>query len=102
MTRRAERGPAGARGVNRVADNGSARGRIAGALVMSGVILAAYALWQVEHWAGASHKTLIGDLFFIPMNLAAVAAALMAARRCRGQRRIRRSWQLLALALVFY
>jgi len=70
--------------------------------VLSGVFLAIYASWQLTRWGGAAHKTLIGDLFFMPINVAAVVAALLAARRCRAEPRARRSWQLLALALAFY
>ena len=72
------------------------------AAVLSGVFLAIYASWQLTRWGGAAHKTLIGDLFFMPINVAGVVAALLAARRCRAEPRVRRSWQLLALALAFY
>lgn len=70
--------------------------------MLSGVFLAIYASWQLTRWGGAAHKTLIGDLFVMPINVAAVVAALLAARRCRAEPRVRRSWQLLALALAFY
>jgi signal transduction histidine kinase len=64
--------------------------------------LTIYASWQLRRWGGTSHKTLIGDVFFMPINVAAVVAALFAAHRCRAVPRVRRSWQLLALALVLY
>jgi hypothetical protein len=38
---------------------------------------------------GVSHKQLIGDLFFLPLNGAAVIAAWCASRRCRAQPRLR-------------
>jgi signal transduction histidine kinase len=64
--------------------------------------LALYASWHLGHWGGTAHRTLIGDLFFVPVNLAAVGCALSAAGRCRAVPRVRRRWQLLALALTFY
>ncbi|MDQ1495027.1 MAG: hypothetical protein QOG69_1510 [Actinomycetota bacterium] len=66
------------------------------------LLLTVYAAWQIARWGGAHHKALIGDLFFVPMNLGAIVASLWAAHRSRGDLRVRRSWQLLAAALTFY
>ena len=78
------------------------RVRFVRAATASAGLLALYGSWQLERWGGADHKTLIGDLFFIPLNGAAVVAALLAGGRSRAQPRVRRSWQLFALALAFY
>ena len=94
--------PEGDRSPGRAANASTSRVRFVATAVLSGIFLVIYASWQMTRWGGASHKTLIGDLFFIPVNVAAIVAALMAARRCRSRRRMRRSWQLLALALTFY
>lgn len=65
-------------------------------------VLGVYGAWQVMHWGGAAHRTLIGDLFIVPMNLLAVVVVFQAARRSQAQPRVRRSAVLLALGLAFY
>ena len=54
-----------------------------------GALLLVYGAWQILHWP-AAHRTLVGDLFFYPEGLAAVAAAVCASRRCKEQRALRR------------
>jgi len=44
-------------------------------------LLALYGAWQVFGWP-ASHRTLIGDLFFFPVGFAAMWAAACAGRCC--------------------
>jgi signal transduction histidine kinase len=88
--------------VARSFDRSVPRPRLVRTAVVCAAFLAIYASWQLARWGGASHKTLIGDLFFMPINVAAVVAALLAARRCKAAPRVRRSWQLIAAALAFY
>ncbi|MDQ1485862.1 MAG: hypothetical protein QOJ62_1555 [Actinomycetota bacterium] len=83
-------------------DSTMRRTRIVRTAALAAVFLAVYACWQIARWGGPAHKALIGDLCFVPINVAAVVGGLMAARRCRADSRVRRSWQLLALALTFY
>ncbi len=66
-----------------------------------GALLLVYGAWQILHWP-AAHRTLVGDLFFYPEGLAAVAAAVCASRRCKEQRALRVAWRLLALAALAY
>jgi len=47
-----------------------------------GVLLLIYAGWQLSGWP-AGDRTLIGDLFFYPVGVAASGAAIAASRRCR-------------------
>ena len=65
-------------------------------------MLVAYGWWQLQRWGGAGHKTLVGDLFFVPLNAFAVGAAWAAARRNRGQPSIARCWRLTSAALLAY
>ena len=69
---------------------------------MAAVILAVYGSWQAVRWGGADHKTLTGDLFFVPLNLFAVATSWGAARRCRLQPRLMQCWRLISVALALY
>jgi hypothetical protein len=66
-----------------------------------GLVLVAYALWELFRWPGG-HRVLIGDAFFYPVGVAAVATALGAARRCHDRPRLRWAWRLLALASLSY
>ena len=64
-------------------------------------LLVLYAAWQVFRWPGAE-RTLVGDLFFYPIGVAAVAAAIGAARRCRQHPRLRSAWRAIAVASAAY
>ena len=66
-----------------------------------GGLLLVYAGWQLFRWPDG-HRELIGDLFFYPVGVAAIFAAVGASRRCAAQPRLRSAWRLLALASVFY
>jgi diguanylate cyclase (GGDEF)-like protein len=70
------------------------------ALAMA-ALLAVYAGWQLLRWP-AGQRTLIGDVFFYPVGVAAVGAALAAARRCRHEPRLRATWRWLAAAACVY
>ena len=87
---------------NTLVDRSGSRSRVVRAAVLCGLFLVVYAAWQIARWGGAAHKTLIGDLSFIPINLAAIVAAVRAARRSRAVARVRLSWQLLAFGLSLY
>jgi diguanylate cyclase len=77
------------------------RGRwVPTATVMGGLLLV-YALWQVFRWP-TGDRVLIGDVFFYPVGIAAIATALRAARRCADRPRLRSAWRLLAFASLSY
>lgn len=58
-----------------------------------------YLSWQVFHWLPGAQAP-VGDLFFIPIGIAAVVAAWLASRRCARHRRLCWFWRLFALALA--
>jgi diguanylate cyclase len=66
-----------------------------------GALLLVYAGWQLFRWP-PGHRELIGDMFFYPMDIAAIAAAVAASRRCAEQPSLRLAWRLLALAFASY
>ncbi len=66
-----------------------------------GALLLLYAGWQLSGWSFGD-RTLVGDAFFYPVGLAAIAAAVGASRRCRADPRVRSGWMLLALASAAY
>ncbi|MGZ6693487.1 MAG: EAL domain-containing protein [Solirubrobacteraceae bacterium] len=64
-----------------------------------GGLLLVYAGWQVFRWP-AGHRTVIGDVFVFPLDVAAIAAAVGASLRGAGQHQLRWAWRLVALAFV--
>ena len=66
------------------------------------VLLVVYGSWQVFRWGPAAQRSLIGDVFFYPVGIAAVWAGWRASRRCGGWTRLRRAWRLFALASLAY
>jgi hypothetical protein len=66
-----------------------------------GGLLLVYAGWQLFRWP-AGHRELIGDVFFYPVDVAAIGAAVAASRRCADRPRLRSAWRLLALAFASY
>src|SRR5947209_4856614 len=64
--------------------------------------LGAYAAWQIAGWGGAGARPLVGDASFVPINVAAILAALGAARRSAGAPRLVRGWRLVAAGLACY
>lgn len=78
------------------------RAGIVRAITLSLLFLAVYFLWQWHGWGGSEHKTLIGDIFFVPLNGAAVVTAWLAAERCAPNLRLQRCWRLTSLALLSY
>src|SRR2546423_669077 len=65
-----------------------------------GAVLVLYALWQVLHWPGGA-RTLVGNVFFFPVDIAAVVACWAAGTRCAEHRALRAGWRLLAVGLAF-
>jgi diguanylate cyclase (GGDEF)-like protein len=64
-----------------------------------GALLVLYGLWQGLHWpAGA--RTLVGNLFFFPVDIAAVIASWAAGTRCAEHPALRSGWRLLAAGLA--
>ncbi len=57
-----------------------------------------YLSWQLFHWLPGKQQ--LGQAFLIPADLAALAAALLAARRCRAAARLRTFWLLMSLAIA--
>ena len=64
--------------------------------------LAIYSAWLVFDWSDPADTAQIGDAAFVPITLAAIASAYFAAKRCHADRRIRRAWSLIAVALLCY
>jgi diguanylate cyclase (GGDEF)-like protein len=75
------------------------RGRWVPVAVGIGGLLLVYAGWQVFRWP-AGHRTVIGDVFVFPLDVAAIAAAVGASLRGAGQHQLRWAWRLVALAFV--
>lgn len=61
-----------------------------------------YLLWQLTGVGGAAHRTLIGDAFFLPIDLLAVYATVGGMRRCQADRRRYWSWGFVVVAMVGY
>jgi diguanylate cyclase (GGDEF)-like protein len=59
-----------------------------------------YLLWQATRVGGPTYVTLIGDTFFLPIDVLAVVTSMAASRRCRVDRRLRWSWGFVAAAMV--
>ena len=66
-----------------------------------GALLLVYAGWQLFRWPDVD-RTLVGDVFFYPVGVAASYAALSASRRSSGQPGLRSAWRLLAVASILY
>ena len=67
-----------------------------------GALFVLYLLWQLTRVGGRRHQELVGDLFNVPFYVLAIGATLGAAHRCRGTRRLARSWRLLAVGNACY
>ncbi len=61
--------------------------------------LAIYALWQLIHFGPADQQQLLSNVFFFPIDAAAILACWQASRRSLASPRLRRSWQVLAVAV---
>ncbi len=88
------------RGPYRRARLGSYAGWVRVATAMGGLLLL-YAGWQLFRWP-AGHRGLIADVFSYLVQIAAVAAAVSASRRCANQPRLRSAWRWLAVAFASY
>ncbi len=69
---------------------------------MLALYLLTYALWQVFGWGGPSHKQVIGNLAFWPVDLLGVAVCWQLARRAGITSPVRRAWWLIGAGLLSY
>ena len=69
------------------------------AIALVGGFLLLYLSWQAFHWI-PGNTSQVGDLFFIPIDAAAVFACWRASRRCSAVARLRGFWLLVALAIA--
>jgi hypothetical protein len=69
------------------------------AIALLGGFLLLYLSWQALHWIPGSTPQ-VGDLFFIPIDVAAVFACWRASRRCSAIARLRWFWRLVAMAIA--
>ena len=60
--------------------------------------LALYAAWQLTHFGPADQQALLSNVFFLPVDAAAVVMAARASRQVRSSPRTCRAWRLFALA----
>ncbi len=60
--------------------------------------LLVYVSWQLFHWLPGKQQ--MGQTLLIPADLAALTAALLAARRCRGAAHLRSFWLTMSLAIA--
>ncbi|MGH2784324.1 MAG: diguanylate cyclase [Actinomycetota bacterium] len=74
-------------------------GRVAGALIVYGFVFVA---WQIFHWGGSEHRTLISDLAFIPVSITAAALALRAGRHESLDPKTARAWRIIAVSFFLY
>ena len=61
-----------------------------------------YLAWIYFHWGGEKNVTLIGDLFYLPLELVTIVVLLRTAMSPELSQRQRRAWWFLGLALVSY
>ena len=64
-------------------------------------LLAVYAAWQILRWPQVDRE-MVGDAFFLPVSLVALASMLAASWRCAAQPRLRDAWLLLAAGGLCY
>lgn len=65
-----------------------------------GLYILVYLLWLTFQWGGAERKTLVTDLAFLPVLLAASGFAWRASTHPTLDEKTRRAWQLVALAYL--
>jgi signal transduction histidine kinase len=63
-----------------------------------GGYLFVYLSWQFLHWLPGKQQ--LGQAFLVPMDLVALAAALLAARRCEGSSELRSFWLAMSAAVA--
>ncbi|MEX2556881.1 MAG: GGDEF domain-containing protein [Actinomycetota bacterium] len=74
-------------------------GRVVAGLTVYGLVFLA---WQIFGWGGPGRRTLISDIAFLPVSLAAAALALRAGRHERLDRRTARAWRIIAASFFLY
>jgi signal transduction histidine kinase len=68
------------------------------AVLTLSVYLLLYLSWQLFHWLPGRQQ--LGQGFLIPMDIAALCASLLAARRCEGSRELRAFWLAFSAAVA--
>lgn len=68
--------------------------------LLLGVYTLAFLLWLVFKWGGETYRTLISDLAFLPMGLAAAALAWRTGRHRALRSKTRRAWMTVGLAVL--
>jgi diguanylate cyclase (GGDEF)-like protein len=84
---------------------GDTRRRPSVVVGLAGAVFALFVSWQIFRWGGARHRTAIGDLFPIPLDIAATVLAIVAARAAGaagGEHTTRRAWRLIAASFASY
>ncbi|HSL45129.1 MAG TPA: cache domain-containing protein [Anaerolineales bacterium] len=61
-----------------------------------------YFSWVIFHWGGEENVVLIGDLFYLPLDIISVIAAWRVTTQKELDPRIRRVWLLLGIALFSF
>jgi signal transduction histidine kinase len=72
--------------------------RFRAVVVGLGAYLLVYLSWQFLHWLPGKQQ--LGQGFLLPMDLAALSASLLAARRCEGSRELRSFWLSFSAAIA--
>jgi PAS domain S-box-containing protein len=70
--------------------------------VFSTLYILVYLAWIYFHWGGDANVKLIGDLFYLPLDLLAVVVAWRVFAQKHLDQHIRRMWLLLGLGFLFY
>ena len=73
-----------------------------GIAIFSALYVLAYLGWIAFHWGGEENVTLIGDLFYLPLDLMTMVILFRTARRPELSQRARRAWWLLGLSIASY
>src|SRR6266508_3391280 len=61
-----------------------------------------FIVWQFAGWGGASHRSLISDLAFVPISITAAWLAWRAGKNPALDERTRRAWKITAAAFLLY
>jgi diguanylate cyclase (GGDEF)-like protein len=67
-----------------------------------GLLAAVYLIWQRLGWGGADRRTIISDGFFLPLGWVGALLSFRAARSDRLDKRTRRAWVVIGIALACY
>jgi GAF domain-containing protein/HAMP domain-containing protein len=73
-----------------------------GVALISTIYILVYLSWIIFHWGGQNNVTLIGDLFYLPLDLVTALVALHVFSDKKLDVRARRMWLLIGLGLLSY